>query len=347
MDRVPEKLSGRFYFPDSSAVAEAELRYQNNGFRVTVLETGEMHFPELRELGDRIGNVPRKIYFTDGSVFECADNDAVDLAFGKSGHFASRLTKAEGSWRFVIVATVVTFACLFGIYRYGIPAAATFAANNTPSAIISAIDSGAQDTVDRVLLDESNLPQARKDELTVLFNEVAEASGHKDPPLQLVFRDGGRIGANALALPGGTIILTDQLEALAKHEDELAGVFAHEIGHVNERHSLRQIYRVLGLTFMISLIGGDSGQIVEDVAGQFVLLETFSYTREFETSADTYAVKVMSELDRNPMAFVDLLDRLLDKYGIDKDRETSWLDTHPVNKDRRENVRKQIERFSR
>ena len=60
------------------------------------------------------------------------------------------------------------------------------------------------------------------------------------------------------ALPGGTVILTDQLVALAKNDDEIAGVLAHEIGHVKHRHSLKQLYRVLGIGFMISVIGGDS-----------------------------------------------------------------------------------------
>jgi predicted Zn-dependent protease len=78
-----------------------------------------------------------------------------------------------------------------------------------------------------------------------------------------------------------------------------------------------------------------------------VLLETFAYTREFENAADTYSVKVMHTLDRDPVAFVDLLDRLLDKYGLDKEKDTSWLDTHPGNKDRRENVEKQLELLTR
>ncbi|MEM9332622.1 MAG: M48 family metallopeptidase [Pseudomonadota bacterium] len=347
MDSNRETLDGRFYFPGSSASVAAELRSQNGSVRVTVAETGELHFPELREVADRLGSIPRKIYFTDGGVFECSDNDAVDELFGKNRHFATRLTRAESSWKFVLVATVLTISALFGIYRYGMPAAAGFAAKHTPSAIVAAIDAGARDTVDRLIFSPSALPDDRKEALLALFEEVVEASGHAEPKAQLLFRDGGRLGPNAVALPGGTIILTDQLEALANNDDELAGVFAHEIGHVAERHSLRQIYRILGLTFMISLVGGDSGQIVEEVVGQAVLLETFSYTREFEYAADTYSVKVMHRLDRDPVAFVNLLDRLLDEFGLDRERDTSWLDTHPANKDRRQNVEQQLELLKR
>ncbi len=320
---VPDNLTGRYLLAESSASRDARLHYEDGSLVVTLLESGEQHQVEFVELGDRIGKVPRKIYFKDGSVFECPDNDAVDLAFGQGNHFASRLSRAERSWKIVIVAVVLTVISLVGIYRYGIPLLANVAAHNTPTAVVDAIDAGTRDAVDRLLFSESKLDDERKAELTALFDEVAIASGHTEPPLTLLYRDGGALGANAIALPGGTIILTDQLEKLVANDDEIAGLFAHEIGHVNERHSLRQLYRVLGLTFMISLIGGDSGQVVEEVLSQAVLLETFSYTREFETSADAYSVKVMLKLERDPAAFLVLLDRLLEEHGLDTERETN------------------------
>lgn len=56
---------------------------------------------------------------------------------------------------------------------------------------------------------------------------------------RLLFRRGGRVGADAFALPSGAIIVTDELIALAKHEYEVVAVLAHEIGHVRNRHGLR------------------------------------------------------------------------------------------------------------
>ena len=169
-------------------------------------------------------------------------------------------------------------------------------------------------------------------------------SGETSLPLKLLFRDGGRLGANAIALPGGTIILTDQLVALAEKDDEIAGVLAHEIGHVTGRHSLKQIYRVLGIGFMITIIGGDSGQIVEDVIAQAVAIESLSYSRNFEIDADRQSVAIMVEAGRDPMAFVDLLDRILGQSSKDaKDTDTGWLSTHPGNADRRKEVAAYLE----
>lgn len=335
---IPKKLVGRYYFAGSSASAEAFLHDESGQLVVTLADGSETYEVTFLRLSDRIGTIPRKIFFEDNSIFETPDNDGVDLAFAKTKHYASWLTRVEGSFKFLAIAVVVTFACLFALYRWGVPAIASVAADYTPTPVVTAIDAGTRDTVDRLLFDESKLSQERKDELTALFNELAAISGQDDPPLRLLFRDGGGLGANAIALPGGTIILTDQLEELIESDDEIAGVFAHEIGHVHERHSLKQIYRILGLTFMISLVGGDSGQIVEEVLGQAVLIETFSYTRSFETSADAYSVKVMKQAGRDPLAFVDLLDRVYKKYGLDPNADTTWLDTHPGNKDRRKDV---------
>ena len=231
---------------------------------------------------------------------------------------------------------------LIGTFRYGLPAMANAAAAVTPKAVFSLIDAGALDTVDRVFFSESNLDQSRRQELTSIFEELIEVAGEESPPLNLLYRDGGRIGANAIALPGGTIILTDQLAALAEKDDEIAGVLAHEIGHVAERHSLRQIYRVLGVAFMVSVIGGDSGQIVEDVIAQAVAIESLSYSRKFESEADRYSVEVMLKAGRDPFAFVDLLDRVVGKHSGSASKaegeDTGWFSTHPGNQDRRRDV---------
>ena len=152
----------------------------------------------------------------------------------------------------------------------------------------------------------------------------------------MLFRDGGALGANAFALPGGTIVITDQLIELAENDDEIAGVLAHEIAHVQNRHSLQQIYRVLGIGFMIGIIGGDSSQIIDDVVTQAAALQQLAYTREFEEDADRRSVEIMVAAGRDPTAFVDLLDRITGKARAERD--TGWLSTHPGNRDRRKAV---------
>lgn len=337
-------LKGRYYRDGASEHIEAELHHIGEALYVVLQGSRQKIHVQLESIADRLGNVPRKIYLTGDSVFECPDNEAVDRFFKSESHFFSRLTRLEGSLKFVFLATIATFICLFGLYRYGMPAMAHFAADVTPVAVVETMDASTRETVDKLLFKESKLSDERKVELTEIFDELVAISGQTNPPMKLNFRDGGRLGANAIALPGGTIILTDQLEALADNDDELAGVLAHEIGHVEHKHSLRQLYRALGLAFMIGIIGGDSGQVVEDVVANAALLDTFSYSRSFETESDIHSVEIMMKADRDPLAFVDLLDKILKSHDLDPDKsETGWLSSHPGNKDRRASVQAHID----
>ncbi len=344
---VPEFIHGRYFAVGTSASLDAELFDRDGQLVIKQVEGGEEHLVEFHVLGDRLGNLPRKLYFTDQSVFETTDNDGVDAAFGLQGKFGSQLVRAEGSVKFIVFAVVATVLALAGLYRYGLPAAASFAAWATPPAAVALIDASALDTVDRVMFSPSSMEEAEQKKYLAVFDELVVASRQEDLPLRLLFRDGGRLGANAVALPGGTIILTDQLAALSENEDEIAGVLAHEIGHVTEMHSLRQIYRALGLGFMAAVVIGDTSQLIDNVAGQVALLDTLSYSRKFEIDADTTSVEIMLNAKRDPMAFVDLLDRIFEDAGVDTDKDTSWLSTHPGNEDRRKNVQRLIDNLQK
>lgn len=344
-ERIPDKLHGRFFAPKTSASLDATLEDRGDALAVIVDGETEETLVEFKELGDRLGNLPRKIYFTDGSAFECADNDAVDLAFGKQKSFFTKLSKAEGSYKFAICAFLLTVLSVIGFYTHGLPALASFASWATPSPAVAAIDRNALRTVDRFLFETSTMSGEDKQKYTEIFNELVEASDAGKQKFQLLFRDGGRLGPNAVALPGGTIILTDQLAELSENDDEVAGVLAHEIGHVLERHSLRQIYRALGIAFMAAIIIGDSSQLLDNVVAQVAALDTFRYSRQFELEADSASVEIMTKIGRDPEAFINLLDRIFASVGADGNSE-SWLSTHPGNENRRENVQQQIEQLA-
>jgi len=337
------KINGRYFSAGVSKSVIATLEKSPLGLNVREDDQVIASNLEIEEITDRLANVPRKVMFADGSTFECTDDDDLDKLLGQSGNFFSRLSKVEGSLRLVLLATVLCFASIWGIYRYGLPAAAYVAAKATPADVVAFLDQNSFETVDSVLFSESKLPEERQQELTSLFENLVEVSGQTDPPLKLHFRDGGRLGANALALPGGTIILTDQMEALAENDDELAGVFAHEIGHVEHQHSLRQLYRTLGIAFMISVIAGETEQIVEEVLSVAVLVDNFSYSQRFELEADAHSAEIMERADKDPFAFVNLLDRIFEKYGLDKEEDSSWFSTHPGNKERRDQVEEVID----
>ncbi len=336
-------IDGRYFPPGQSRAIPARI----SGNRLAVVLEAEGEAPrrlDLVSVTEPLGSVPRKFNFSDGSVFEAASGANVDAFMGSGASFFARLTRLEGHRGFVVVAVFLTIPAVAGFPRWGLPAVAWGASEVTPGVVLEAMDYGATDTVDRVFFSPSALTPQRQQELRAMFDELATISGQVSPPLSLHFRASPVIGPNAFALPGGTVILTDELVEIARHDDEIAGVLAHEIGHVQGRHGLRQIYQALGLAMMITVVVGDASQLIDNVVAQASALQTIAYTRAFEADADARSVAIMVKAGRNPVAFVDLLDRIVSdmaKRGMGDEasgKKTGWLSTHPGTQDRRAEV---------
>lgn len=329
-------IEGRYYEAGAATSRRGRLWGRSGELHLQIEDQSQVLHPILAELSDKLGKVPCKLTFADGSVFEAPAGADVDELMGSHSSFFSVLSRLEASWRFVAFAAIATIILFFGIYRYGLPLAAAGAAAVTPQIAVEAIDRGTMETIERAFFSESQLEQTRRAEIQLIFNELAEFAAMEAAQLELLFRDGGQLDANAFALPGGTIVITDQLVDLAESDDEIAGVLAHEIAHVQNRHSLQQIYRVLGIGIMIGIIGGDSSQIIDDVVTHAAALQQLTYTREFEEDADRRSVEIIVAAGRDPTAFLDLLDRIAGETATERD--TSWLSSHPGNKDRRKAV---------
>jgi predicted Zn-dependent protease len=115
--------------------------------------------------------------------------------------------------------------------------------------------------------------------------------------------------ANAFALPGGTIYLFEGLIQKAENADELAGILAHEIGHVAHRDGMRSVLQSAGLSFLFGMVLGDfvgGGAVI--IAAQSVL--NSAYSREVEAAADLYAVDLMKRTGRDGRAFAAILARI-------------------------------------
>ena len=128
----------------------------------------------------------------------------------------------------------------------------------TPQPVIEAIDVLTRKSIDSTLAQPSGLSQDRREALRAGFVQLAGRSSLSQPP-ELLFRIVPAIGPNALALPGGSVLLTDALVALARSDDEILGVLAHELGHVEGRHGLRQAYAAAGFIVAAGMVAGDPG----------------------------------------------------------------------------------------
>lgn len=135
---------------------------------------------------------------------------------------------------------------------------------------------------------------------------------------------------NAFALPGGKVYLLSGLLAKAENPDEIAGVLAHELGHLKHRDSTRNLIYNGGTSFLIGLLFGD-------VTGSSALifasrsLVTSSYSRQAEQNADDFAIEVMHRLGRPTKPMGELLFRVT---GREVDRTLSIIASHPLTEDR-------------
>jgi Peptidase family M48 len=135
---------------------------------------------------------------------------------------------------------------------------------------------------------------------------------------------------NAFALPGAKVYLLNGLLAKAENPDEIAGVLAHELGHLRHRDATRNLIYNGGTSFLIGLLFGDitgSGALIFASRS----LVTLSYSREAEYNADTFAIDVMHRLGRSPKPMGELMYRVT---GKQVDKSLSILSNHPLTEDR-------------
>tara|TARA_R110002072_G_scaffold19040_4_gene70539 strand:- start:2074 stop:3609 length:1536 start_codon:yes stop_codon:yes gene_type:complete len=162
------------------------------------------------------------------------------------------------------------------------------------------------------------------------------------PDLQFTFTLLDTDVVNAFALPGGYVYVTRGLLALANDEAELAGVMAHEIGHVTARHSAQRygsnVLASVGQMALGVLLGGQAAQLGGSIAAP--TLQAFSREQEFE--ADTLGVRYLSRAGFDPQAMGSFLNNLQAKSRLDAtlagnpDVADSFdiMQTHPRTADR-------------
>jgi len=139
---------------------------------------------------------------------------------------------------------------------------------------------------------------------------------------------------NAFATPGGYLYVYSGLLLAADNEAELAGVLAHETGHVVARHSARQMIAQYGLQAVTDLALGKNpglaGQIASGIVTQGTLL---AHSRADETEADEYGARFSSQAGYNPHGLVTFFQKLQAQQG-NVPKVFTYLSDHPATPDR-------------
>ena len=155
---------------------------------------------------------------------------------------------------------------------------------------------------------------------------------------------------NAFAMPGGYVVINSGLLLEVTKPEQVLGVLAHEIAHVTEQHSVRNIMESVGLFLVVQTFFGDMTGLAALVTEGGAQLLQKSFSREFEEDADDVGLQYLVDANINPEGLIELLQILMDEqnktiYGKAMD-QMAWLSTHPTTEKRITDLRKKITKLS-
>jgi Zn-dependent protease with chaperone function len=285
------------------------------------------------KLAPPLGSAMRRLDLPDGSFVELADRPDLDRMLGN----ASRgwLDWLESRLSAVVAALVALIAVVVAAYLWGLPWGARLLAEQVPLRWTSALSDSTIVVLDNTYVGPTTLSEVRQASIRNAFARWRSPGNRHLPPYRLLFRDGKRIGANALALPSGDIVVTDQLVKLAGSDEEILGVLAHELGHVDRRHAMRQLIQGSFVGVTAAVWFGD----VSMLAGLSTAMLSMRYSRDFEREADTYAADMMLANGVSPMALGRLLIALEESESRGSHTADAFMSTHPLTAERLEYLR--------
>lgn len=330
------ELSGRWFDGRSSRVVAARLRLAApHVLCMDAGENGRREWPLAQVvISPRLGNTPRILRLPDGAQIEIADSPLLSEWFPQP---PSRI-EAMADWlerrraAILAAAMVVVVASVLFVWQ-GIPWMARVVAEHIPPAVERQVGRQVATLLEHTQLSPSTLAPGRQRALELKFRAlVAGEPRAGQMHLELVHSPG--IGPNAFALPDGRIFMTDELVALARSDEELLAVLAHEAGHHVHRHAMRQALESSSVFLLAGIVLGDVSGSSLAVSMPAVLLSN-GFSRDHEREADLYAFALLKHRGHSPQAFADIMRRLSRKTGLGgEDGPVGYLSTHPPTPER-------------
>jgi Zn-dependent protease with chaperone function len=307
-------LQGNWFDGKTSASQWVELQMDDAGEICVIHVTNQSvlmraPFSAIR-VSSRVGNTPRFMYFPGGEKFETKQHDQIDqwLQKYRPSFWHSLAHQLETHTYFVALTLVLVITFTWAVAVYGLPAASRYIAFHLPQNVMNRAAIETLQFLDKTQLKPTKLDEQTQKQILAHFAPAIEQN--KNLHINVIFRGGGDIGANAFALPDGTVLFTDEIVRLAKNNDELLAVLAHEIGHVKYRHSLRSVIQGSVISFGVAMLTGDLSAASNLLASLPVVITNMSYSRNFEREADNNALVFLDANHIERHYFVDLMDRL-------------------------------------
>lgn len=221
---------------------------------------------------------------------------------------------------------------LYALIRFVIPTLGDWAAGWVPKSFEQTLQGPVAASLAAQGFGPSALPQARQQHYRALFDgllaDLPDKANYK-----LEFKSFSV--PNAFAMPGGLVVFTDPMFDLLGDDAEFVAVAAHEIGHVEQRHIVRNLMRASTMTLLFALIAGDVGSAVALADSVPGILLSSAYSRDFEREADRYAFGVLKRHGHSPAELGEFLGRLAQQTGGDQmPGVLVYASSHPATQER-------------
>lgn len=296
------------------------------------------------EVEEVFEHAPCILHFTDGSHCEIHGEEDKQALLAYLGYRPSLIQRWQKKWQWSLLSIILMVGMLFAAKEWGVPMVADKIAAILPVKYEHALGVETLKLLDQTMLSPSRL----SDQRIAQVEEVLQRLHIEKPrvPIHLEVRSSARFGANAFALPGGTIVVTDELVLLITGSggndltgglaEELAGVLAHEVGHVQGNHGMRGLMR----NSMVAMIASGLFSDFSSVAGVVpAWLVGMKYSREMESEADGFAIRCLQQAHISPARLADVLEEMerMRKRGSSSSSRggvAQYMSSHPATEDR-------------
>lgn len=334
-------IAANYFDGRNARLHPVQLATRDGGIAVSGDDIARVYPAASVILAEPFAQANSVLYFSDGARCEVAGEARAALA-AALGYRPSRVARWQQRWPVALAALVLLVALLFAAWRWGVPAVADTIAQALPptadkalgASTLAALESGR-------MLRPSRLSDERIAQVQAVLRKVLPTQPRL--PVRLLVREAPRFGANALALPDGTIVVTDLMvrEIIGKDDTfsnyqtaQLAGVLAHELGHVESRHSVRLLARSSLTAALSAALIGDFSMVA---AGVPAILMNMEHSRAMEADADRYALSTLRQrgLPSGPLA--DLFDAAAEE--AEEGNAWTYLRSHPLSAARSKRLR--------
>ncbi|MES2795020.1 MAG: M48 family metallopeptidase [Bacteroidota bacterium] len=338
----------KYFDGSTSQQHQGELILKPDLWEINLMEDGVTY----KNINWRISNIRQSEFVGGSNLFKYGDfpqqtiecNDSNLHQALKSQYPYHHFFNPTNSWALsagfgiIISLAVGILFIIFGLYKWALPPIAEAFAEKIP--IEYEVKWG--DTMLKNIVDSENkigdMSYSKNDSLSELANQFVSKIDFQSPyQLKITVVKSDQI--NAFALPGGNVVVFDALLKKLKTKEEFAALLGHEIAHINQKHSLKNLFRNLSGYLFISLITSDlngMSVVLFENANSILNLE---YSRELEAEADSFAVKTLQKNELNTIGLLNLFN-ILEKATTIEPYEI--LSSHPLTQDRKVFAKKHL-----